>query len=635
VTELLNVVGLTIGIVLYAMLLAMVFRRDGPSQRMRPLDPLLVATAVLGLVWNGCALPVYELPKIGFSGNLAGFTLVGFSALGFLPAVVVQSVLRGEHDRVDGSAKRVVAGLAYGISAAAALLHLRALLIGLDVPSPTAMRLLTYAYILLAVPVATVSRAQPRARRALWVGALSIFAVTALHLSQSHRGDSSWPVELLGHHASVPLALAILYQDYPFALADLFLKRALTLLILITAAFLSVTALHATAASSPFGGTREVGSLVTLWVITALLYPRLRDGIAWFVDTVVLKRPDYSGLIAEIVTAARVEQDITVLLDRTCALLGPALNARRVTWQEQDGRAAAPPDEGRPGALSATVEIPATETPQYVVMVAGLTAGRRLLSGDLAALRSIASIVGRRVDAIRLARERYALQLREQEIAQLATEAELRALRSQINPHFLFNALTTIGYLIQTAPDRALDTLLRLTSLLRGVLRSEGEFTTLGRELAIIEAYLDIERARFEQRLHATIEVPAALRQLRIPSLMLQPLVENAVKHGIAPLRDGGEVRMSAQLDDHNAAVLRVTVEDTGVGASEHELRDGRGAGVGLANVERRLTAHYGRLASIAITSAPGRGTRVELRLPAEPMHSDRATVAFPGRHSS
>src|ERR671936_496984 len=104
-------------------------------------------------------------------------------------------------------------------------------------------------------------------------------------------------------------------------------------------------------------------------------------------------------------------------------------------------------------------------------------------------------------------------------MAKLATEAELRALRSQINPHFLFNALTTIGYLIQTAPERALDTLLRLTSLLRGVLRSEGEFTTLGRELDIIKAYLDIEHARFEHRLTVHIDVPPRLRNLRIPAL--------------------------------------------------------------------------------------------------------------------
>src|ERR1700750_314753 len=91
------------------------------------------------------------------------------------------------------------------------------------------------------------------------------------------------------------------------------------------------------------------------------------------------------------------------------------------------------------------------------------------------------------------------------------------ALRAQINPHFLFNALTTIGYLIQTAPPRALETLLRLTSLLRGVLRSEGEFTTLGRELEIVESYLDIERARFEHRLRATVDVPPRLRNVRLP----------------------------------------------------------------------------------------------------------------------
>src|SRR3977135_2277542 len=128
-------------------------------------------------------------------------------------------------------------------------------------------------------------------------------------------------------------------------------------------------------------------------------------------------------------------------------------------------------------------------------------------------------------------------------------EAELRALRAQINPHFLFNALTTIGYLIQTAPPRALSTLMRLTALLRSVLRSEGEFTTLGRELELVEAYLDIEHARFEQRLRVRIEVPQALRNIRVPPLLLQPIVENAVKHGIAPMRQGGDVTVTARID--------------------------------------------------------------------------------------
>src|SRR5205085_7326801 len=101
-----------------------------------------------------------------------------------------------------------------------------------------------------------------------------------------------------------------------------------------------------------------------------------------------------------------------------------------------------------------------------------------------------------------------------------------------------FNALTTLGYLIQTAPDRALETLLRLTALLRGVLRrSEGEFATLGEEIDLIESYLEIEQARFEERLRVMIDVPPALRGIRLPALLIQPLVENAIKHGISPRR--------------------------------------------------------------------------------------------------
>jgi LytS/YehU family sensor histidine kinase len=241
------------------------------------------------------------------------------------------------------------------------------------------------------------------------------------------------------------------------------------------------------------------------------------------------------------------------------------------------------------------------------------------LSDDYAALQSIASILGRRIDTIRLTRERYARQLREQEMSKLATEAELRALRSQINPHFLFNALTTIGYLIQTAPERAVETLLRLTTLLRSVLRSEGEFTTLGRELALIESYLEIERARFEDRLSVRVDVPADLRSLRIPTLLLQPIVENAVKHGVAPRRDGGEVRVVARIDDEAIpAALVLTVHDSGIGASEQAMRRGRLGGVGLANVERRLATHYGPAAVLSIVTARNLGTTVEIRLPVD-----------------
>jgi two-component system LytT family sensor kinase len=192
----------------------------------------------------------------------------------------------------------------------------------------------------------------------------------------------------------------------------------------------------------------------------------------------------------------------------------------------------------------------------------------------------------------------------------LATEAELRALRAQINPHFLFNALTTIGYLIQQAPARALKTLVVLTTLLRSVLRSEGEFTTLGRERELIDCYLRIERERFEERLEFRLDIPDHLYAQSVPSLIVQPLVENAVKHGIAGAREGGIVTVHASLDQD----LRIIVRNTGA-----PLDPGRiaGPGVGLENVTRRLRHYYGDDASLTVTRDKDGATVAELRVPA------------------
>lgn len=627
--ELLNLIGLSSGVALYAMLLLMVVRATRTPGT--AFDPLLLATAVLGLVWNLFALPAYELPKLGISGPFPLLMAVGYSALGFLPAVVVHSVLRGAHDGARESLRRTVAFTAYAVSTIAAILHLQTVWAGAALPSVFGMRLLTYAFVLLVVPLAAVTQGQPGSRRALWAAALAIFAVSALHLSGLHQGEASWPVELVGHHASLPLALAILYQDFPFALADLFLKRAITLVALVAAAFVAVISvgLNRSGAAAPLTGARDVAILVSLWVTTALLYPTLRAATAWFVDHVVLDRPDYASLRAAIARSAQQHENIASVLDEACAQLGPALSARTVRWYETGP--AADVVEGAPAGIegTSTVEIAVAEPPRYALAVSGLTGGRRLLSDDRLALESIAVLLGRRIDSIRLTRERYDRELREQEMATLATEAELRALRAQINPHFLFNALTTIGHLIQTAPGRALDTLMQLTALLRGVLRSDGEWTTLGREIELIECYLDIEAARFEERLRVSIDVPSALRHIRVPPLILQPVVENAVKHGIAPRRRGGELSVTARLErlEGTAPTLAVVVRDTGVGVSAQELLEGRTVGVGLGNVERRLTCQYGKAAAVVISSILGSGTTVEIRMPAESGVVDQLAV--------
>jgi len=622
--ELLNVVGLSTGVVLYAMLLAMVVRARRPSRPVPGLDPLMLLTSVLGLAWNLCVLPAYVLPKFGFTGPFPFLNAAGFGALGLLPAVVVHSVVRGGSHGVGGVIKRLIRAVAYAVGAFAAILHVAAAWRGTPVPSAEAMRLLTYTFVGLVVPLAWVTRGQPGSRRALWVAALAVFAVSALHLSQFHSGDTSWPVELLGHHASLPLALAILYQDYPFALADLFLKRALALLAVVTIAFVAVATFgDRSDAFAAFieGDPQHFAQLMALWVATALLYPTMRAATAWFVDAILLRRPNYRALRASIAAVAQTHDDVPALLSAVCDLVGPSLSSPAVAWQVWDpshGHEPFSPLVARADDGVTQAVVPTAEAPRYAFTIAPLTRGRRLLSDDVATLEGIVVTTARRIDAIRMTQERHEREIREREISRLATEAELRALRAQINPHFLFNALTTIGHLIQTNPPRALHTLLRLTSLLRAVLRSEGEFTTLGRELDVIEAYLDIERARYEQRLRVSIEVPIRLRHVRLPPLVLQPLVENAVKHGVAQREAGGQVTIRAWVETgpDRRRWLALAVRDTGAGASADTLQRGRETGVGLRNVERRLLGQYGAAASLSIESEAGAGTCVDLRIP-------------------
>ena len=594
--ELLNLVGFTTGAVLCAMLLVLVHQGRASADRS---DRLPLFTALLGLVWNLGELGDYLLSRLGIAGPESWLSAISFAALATLAAVVVHSVAR------DVRGGRWLIAVAYACSVAATVLQVRTLALGNARPSALAFTLLTVAFGSLVVPLAVLTRSQTNGRRALWMLALSLFAVSANHLGHFHDDAGGWLAELVGHQAVLPLAFAILYQEYRFALADLFLKRALTLLTLVGTA---VAAYAALAALPP--GPLAVGALVAAWVATAVAYPWLRHATSRFVDSALLGRQDFSELRTQL--AHHLQQCDTVegVLERTAALAATAMNADR-GWCDP---APDPPPAGR--VVSTEIEIATTETPRFVLRLGQLLGGRRLLSDDRAFLEQAAMLAARRVDAVRLMLERFDQRLREEEIERLAAEAELRALRAQINPHFLFNALTTIGYLIESAPPRALKTLLRLTSLLRAVLKSDGEMTTLGREIELVEHYLDIEKARFEERLQTHVEVPPGLRTLPVPTLMVQPLVENAVKHGIAPSVRGGEVTVSARLDGAgDAQQLVVTIRNTGAPLGDPAAP--QSTRVGLHNVERRLAGHYGGAATLTLCASGG-VTTAEVRLPAK-----------------
>ncbi|MBX6331277.1 MAG: histidine kinase [Gemmatimonadaceae bacterium] len=621
-TTLVHLVGFVTGIVLYTMLAFMTLR-SGARREGQPLGPrgdrIPLATALLGILWNCGALVIYGLQDFGVGAPAPWLMAGAFSALGFLPAVVVHSALRSATP-YRGARGRIAAG--YVLSAAAAVLQIHDALTTGVVPSRAALLMLTVGYgVIIALLVAHSSR-EPAVRRATSAAALAAFAVMAFHLSQHPVASDSWLVELAGHHASLPLAMVILYQDYRFALADLFLKRVLTLLALIVLWMVLYTGIAAPYILPRMAGDYTqplgAGAMLALAAVTAMAYPGLRRWVARFVDRVVLRRADYASLGADLAARIAALEAPEEILDATCATLGPALSSQTVRWRALDDAGAAATSAVAPmeRGQEAAVRISTADAPAYEITVGRLTSGRRLFSDDLAFLDTVALTVARRIDAVRMSRERYARDLREREILQLATEAELRALRAQLNPHFLFNTLTTIGHLIQEAPSRALETLLQLTGLLRAVLtRSDGAFVTLGEELEIVRAYLAIERARFEERLTVTIDVDHALATCRIPPLVLQPLVENAIKHGIAPRRTGGRVIVAASRG-RDADELSLFVIDTGVGVAPAELARRRAAGIGLSNVARRLERYYGAAAALEIQSAVDVGTTVRVRIP-------------------
>lgn len=228
-----DLLGFLTGTALYVMLIAMVWReRAGEHQSLwtrRGRLPLL--TGLCGLVWNVGALMSFGSLAHG-SGRSGSLVLaLSFSALGFLPAVVVHALLEGRETVAGRGVTRAATAAAYGLSTTAAVMQVLAVMQARPVPSPPALWLLTGGFAVLSALLLLVTRQQPIGRRGVWVAALSLFAVSALHFGR-HVGNESWGTELLGHHASLLLALAILHQDYRFALADLFLKNAIAVLLL-------------------------------------------------------------------------------------------------------------------------------------------------------------------------------------------------------------------------------------------------------------------------------------------------------------------------------------------------------------------------------------------------------------------
>ncbi|CAN5611053.1 hypothetical protein BH24ACI2_BH24ACI2_07410 [soil metagenome] len=614
--SLINLLGFTVGVALYALLLMMVVRHRKSKDKF-PFDLLLFATAVLGLLWNIGELSVFIWQDFGIGQVAPVLLAISYSSLGFLPSVVVHSAWKNSES--ENPLARLLTFAAYGLSILASLFHLQSAIFFDAAPSSLALQILTFGALALLGGLLIFNFKQMLENKTVWITALLVFAVSALHLSSQNEGNS-WLVELIAHQSSLPLALAILLQDYRFAFADLFLKRALSLMLLASLAFglyvfvaVPLLAWHET---HDRNDVQAAVIVLTLWMTTALIYPALHKFAVLLVDKIILRRFDYGKLQLEIAKIVEKQETAEDVLNEVCGRLSAALTAKNAVWtQTRETEINGKLSSVNFTPNSAEIFVPTVESPFYQINLGDFSGGRRLLSDEIEMLEAAALLTARRSDNLRVTHERFEQEIKAQEFSKLATEAQLRALRAQINPHFLFNALTTIGYLINTAPEKAFATLMKLTQLLRGVLKTSGEFSTLGEEINLIESYLEIERARFEERLKVKIEIPKELEKVRVPALILQPLVENAVKHGISKAKGGGEVCISARLENEKDAVfLKLSVFDSGAGAADNKLLQARKKGVGLDNIEQRLVSYYGKTARLQIESEIGKGTTAEIR---------------------
>lgn len=211
--------------------------------------------------------------------------------------------------------------------------------------------------------------------------------------------------------------------------------------------------------------------------------------------------------------------------------------------------------------------------------------------------------------------------LEEQE--QLLMTARIEALASQINPHFLFNTLTSISSLIRSDPEMARTLITKLSGLLRRLLRSQDHFVTLREELEAVDEYLDIESMRFGPKLRIEKDISPDVLDVVVPSMILQPLVENSIKHGLA--RKVGEGRVVIR-SHRNAAHTVIEVIDDGLGMPEERLAHAMLGGIGLRNVNERLQVIYGKNYRLKLDSIAGQGTVARVEIP-ELLVQDRVTA--------
>jgi two-component system, LytTR family, sensor kinase len=568
---LVNTIGHCAGAVLFGMLLYFFLLNWRHDREERAKLPALAAA--LAFFWNIGSLVALGVGRQG--GTVADVIVAAsFSVLSLLPAVLLHISL-GTHHRplwISG----------YVLSVAAVSLHVADLITRSSQLHFAALVLVTAGFsVLTALSVFLEIRNKNGAATSRLAGAmvLFLFAISFAHFSSEHA-HQPWSKEIALHHAGIPLALFVLLQNYRFLLLDAFLRFVVNATLAAAAVLASIRIFQSTQhLGSRLNQPFDAGLLFVGACLLLALFVYVRNVVQSWLTQVIFLRSNVNGALAELVKLARAARDEGEYLSRAAEVIAAFLRAARFDLAHGLSR-----DGNAPAWVQAVVPLRFSRGDAMYLLLGPRDGARRYLSEDFGVLMRLGAAVVEHVE-----------QLRSVQMQGLVSQAELKALQAQINPHFLFNSLNTLYGTIDRGNAEARRLVLNLADVFRYLLRSDRTLIEIEEELRIVRAYLEIEQLRLGAKLRTEINVDEASLRATIPLLSVQPLVENAVKHGVAPRTGTGFVRLdiTSRLD-----VLTVTVSNSGECDSTALTASGLNGGIGLANVRRRLELCYGEQSS-------------------------------------
>jgi two-component system LytT family sensor kinase len=490
---------------------------------------------------------------------------------------------------------------------------------------------------------AAVSLRRSSTPRSVYIPSLLIIvavACTAVLIPITHHGSFANELRALapalGNHILLLVALCAFFLFARFRFADVFIRYSIRIVLAGGFAMFVALAAHWIMLARFRGGVLltpafHVFGITIFAAILMLAFAFLDAPVSKLANRWLFHSPDYreeSRKLARTLRELEAESEIAAAVEnatrrslaledvRLVAIEGlPVLPDRLMDGETVE---LSPSDPLRTRLPLKNVEFifPIDSAGQitHLLLVAPGLNRPALVTNDVNYLRTAGSQCGNRFDSLRRERENAERRNRETLLLQQVTQAELRALRSQVNPHFLFNSLNTIADLIVKDPAGAEEMTLRLSEVFRYVLaHSNRSLTSVQDELEFLRTYLSIEEVRFRDRLQVEIEAAPETAREQIPSLILQPLVENALKHGLAPKPGLGRLWVSAEFEGNS---LRLRVEDDGVGLNGSGRTGPHQNGVGLRNIAERLKTLYCDRASIEIQPREAGGSCVTLLIP-------------------